>query len=484
MLRFSRKQEEIVMERLSLLDNLFLWLEQRRQPLHVAGLQIFRFPDDAGPRYVSELAQYLRSFNTPTTPFDQHLLTKWNGRFWERDDRFDIDHHFRHVALPRPGDLRELVTFISAEHSNLLDRSRPLWETYLFEAMHGRRFAIYTKVHHSLMDGVSAIRMGSRMLSQDPAKRGMPPMWQMPLPARKGRPPVSGLLGQLQDLVRLAGSQAKAIPVVANALHQTVQNARHNPELAHVFTAPQCRLTQSISGSRRFAAQSFPVARLKTIATALDATINDVILAMCGGALRTYLKFHNDLPDRPLVAMVPLSLRHDDSVGGNQVATILANLGTHIEDPLERFEVIRQSVIEGKHRFAGMTPQQIIDYAALTLAPTGFSILTGLMPRWLAFNVVISNLQGPEDICYWNGARQEHVFPVSAIVNHMALNITLIRYAGNLEFGVVGCRRTLPSLQRLLNHMEYELAELEVAAGLIPRPSHPGRAARSLMLSN
>lgn len=474
MLRFSRKREVFVMERLSLLDNLFLWLEQRRQPLHVAGLQIFRFPDDAGPRYVSELAQFLRGFNSPTPPFNQHLVTKWNGRFWQRDDRFDIDLHFRHVALPRPGDLRELVSFISSEHSNLLDRSRPLWETYLFEAMHGRQFAIYTKVHHSMMDGVSAIRMGMRMLSEDPAKRGMPPMWQMPLPERMERAPESsGLLAQLQGLARLAGDQTRAVPVVANALYQTVQHARRNPELAHVFTAPQCRLTQAISSSRRFAAQSFPVARLKAIATALDATINDVILAMCGGALRTYLKYHNDLPDRPLVAMVPLSLRHDDSVGGNQVATILANLGTHIEDPLERFEVIRQSVHEGKQRFAHMTPQQIIDYAALTLAPTGFSILTGLMPKWLAFNVVISNLQGPDDTCYWNGARLEHIFPVSAIVNHMALNITLVRYAGNLEFGVVGCRRTLPSLQRLLNHMEYELAELEIATGLLSRPSLP-----------
>lgn len=461
------------MERLSAVDNLFLWLERRQQPLHVAGLQIYRFPEDAGPRYVSELAQYLRQFTTPTPPFDLRMVSRWNGNFWAHDDTFDIDHHFRHVALPRPGGPKELVSFVSAEHSNLLDRCRPLWETYLIEAMHGRHFALYTKVHHALVDGVSAMRLGMRMLSQDSTQRDMPPIWQLPV-LKRDRPghEEGGLLTLAGSMVRMVGTQALAIPAVAAALYRTVQHARANPELAHVFTAPRCRLTQRITASRRFAAQSFPVIRLKAIATTLGATTNDVILAMCGGALRTYLNYHDDLPERPLVAMVPISLRKDDSAGGNQVATILANLGTHLEDPLQRFEVIRLSVQEGKNRFSSMTPQQIIDYTALTLAPTGFAILTGLMPQWQAFNVVISNVPGPRETCFWNGARLEHNFPVSAIVDHMALNITLISYHDKLEFGVLGCRRTLPSLQRLLNHMEQALEELEVAVGLVPHPGN------------
>lgn len=467
------------MELLSPVDNLFLWLERRRQPLHVAGLQIFRFPDDAGPQYVSELAEYLRQFSAPTPPFDKRIVSRWGINYWQQDTRFDIDHHFRHVALPKPGSPKELVSFISAEHSNLLDRSRPLWETYLIEAMHGRHFALYSKVHHSLVDGVSAVRLGMRMLSNDPGQRDMPPMWQMPLPERSPRTgPGLGLLSRLGGLSKMAQSQIQAVPVVVKALYDTVQRARSNPELAHVFTAPQCRLTSSITGSRRFAAQSFATARLKAIATRLNGTTNDVILAVCGGALRTYLKYHNNLPERPLVAMVPMSLRKDDSVGGNQVATILANLGTHIADPLTRFEVIRQSVTESKARFAGMTQDQILDYTALTLAPTGFSLLTGLMPQWLAFNVVISNVPGPREPCFWNGARLEHIFPVSAITNHMALNITLISYDDKLEFGVVGCRRTLPSIQRLLNHMEQELEELEEALGLFTAPAPKGDAPR------
>lgn len=455
------------MERLSATDNLFLWFERRHQPLHVAGLQIYRFPDDAGPRFMRDLAEYLRMFQQPTPPFDRRLVTRWTGYHWEHDERFDIEHHFRHVALPKPGGPKELLSFVSAEHSNLLDRSRPLWETYLIEAMHGRHFALYTKIHHALVDGVSAMRLGMQMLSTDPQQQNMPPIWQLPPRQRNGHHGESGgVFSQFSALAHLIGNQVRAVPVVVNALVKTVQHARQNPELAHVFTAPVCKLSQPITGSRRFSAQSFPLARLKALAMALDGTVNDVILAMCGSALRSYLYYHDELPERPLVAMVPMSLRNDDSVGGNQVAVILANLATHVSDPLTRFRVIQNSVNEGKARFACMTPEQIVDYTALMLAPTGLAVLTGMMPEWLAFNVVISNVPGPREQCYWNGARLEHMFPVSAIVNHMALNITIIRYQDKLEFGVVGCRRTLPSLQRLLTHMEQALEALEQALGM------------------
>ncbi len=453
------------MQRLSLEDNLFLWLERRQQPMHVAGLQIYRFPDDAGPHFISELAEYMRQFKSPTKPFDRRVETRWHGNFWAHDDSFDLDHHFRHVALPKPGSVKELMAFISAEHSNLLDRSRPMWENYLIEAMHGRHFALYFKVHHALVDGVSAMRLGMRMLSESGEQRDMPPIWQLPPPEKPAHPPL-GLSGQIRAITRLVGDQVESIPAVATALYKTVEHARRNPELANVFSAPQCRLNSAITGSRRFAAQSFATSRFKAIASLAGATTNDVILAVCSAALRTYLLYHNDLPEKPLVAMVPMSLRKDDSAGGNQVAVILANLATHREDPLQRLEIIRNSVNEAKERFCAMTSEQIINYTALTLAPTGLTVLTGLLPKLLAFNVVISNVPGPKNTGYWNGAELERMFPVSAIVNHMALNITIISYRDSLEFGVVGCRRTLPSLQRLLNYMELGLEELEQALGL------------------
>lgn len=456
------------MKKLSLLDDLFLWLERRHQPMHVAGLLIFEFPKDAPANFVSQLAEQMRACDEPTYPFDQGLVERWSGNCWDHDPAFDINHHFRHVALPKPGGIKELLQFVSIEHSNLLDRSRPLWESYLIEAMHGRHFAMYTKVHHSVLDGVSAMRTTMRMMGDDPDARGMPPIWQMPSSSRLTQEkPVEGLLSTLRMASTVVGGQLSTVKPVASALYDTIQAARKNPEYANVFKAPACRLNQPITGSRRFAAQSFERSRLKAIAEKTGSTTNDVILAICGSALRHYLQSYDCLPDLPLVAMVPVSLRKDDSIGGNQVGVILANMATHVKGSLNRLGVIKQSVDEAKEKFHRMSKEEAMNYTALTLAPSGLTLLTGLMPKWLAFNVVISNVPGPSGTQYWNGAKLERFYPVSAIVNNMALNITIVTYEDRLEFGIVGCRRTLPSMQRLLQYLDDALLELETELGLV-----------------
>jgi diacylglycerol O-acyltransferase len=208
------------------------------------------------------------------------------------------------------------------------------------------------------------------------------------------------------------------------------------------------------------------MSRVRALASAFDATINDVVLAMCGSALRHYLASQGALPERPLIAMVPMSMRRDDSMGGNLFAVILANLGTHLRDPVSRMRVIKESVQEAKTRYQQMTPMEAMDYSALTLAPVLYNLLTGLKPKWLSYNVVISNLPGPCAPLYMNGARLDGFYPVSIVLDHNALNITLTSYGDALQFGVVGCRRTLPSMQRLLDYLERGIWELEVAAGL------------------
>jgi len=247
---------------------------------------------------------------------------------------------------------------------------------------------------------------------------------------------------------------------------KVTNKARRNPDYVSVFQAPHSLLNERITGSRRFAAQSYSMSRVKTIAKAFDATVNDVVLAMCGSALREYLISQNALPDQPLIAMVPVSLRQDDSDSGNQIAMILANLGTHIADPTNRLRLIKASVEDAKQRFRGMSPEEILNYTALTLAPAGFSLLTGLAPKWQAFNVVISNVPGPKEPLYWNGARLQGMYPVSIVLDRIALNITLTSYCDSLEFGLIACRRTMPSMQRLLDYLENSIRELEVAAGV------------------
>ncbi|MDX5297464.1 MAG: WS/DGAT domain-containing protein, partial [Gammaproteobacteria bacterium] len=247
----------------------------------------------------------------------------------------------------------------------------------------------------------------------------------------------------------------------------TIQAARKHPDYHSIFQAPSSVLNQKITGSRRFAAQSYCLKRIRAIGKACNATVNDVVLAMCASALRTYLLSQDALPPVPLIAMVPMSVRQDESAEGNQIGMILTSLGTHIADPAERLRAIQHSIQIAKDRYAAMTPEEIVNYTALTLAPAGFHLLTGMAPSWQTFNVVISNVPGPRDTLYWNGARLEGMYPVSIVLVRMSLNMTLTSYQDQIEFGLIGCRRTLPSLQRLLDYLENSLAELEQVAGIL-----------------
>jgi len=455
------------MKTLSPVDQLFLYLEKRQQPMHVAGLQLFSFPEGAGPKYVSELARSIREYSSPEPPFNQRLTRRFGQYQWMEDQQFDMDHHFRHEALPKPGRIRELLSLVSAEHSNLLDRERPLWEAHLIEGIRGRQFALYTKVHHSVVDGISAMRMGMRALSPDPEERDLPPVWAYK-PKKRGRGLPSNPVDAVSSLARLttgASRQIATVPALAREIYSVTQNAKDDPNFVSIFQAPDTILNQCITGSRRFAAQSYSLDRLKRLSGAFNCTLNDVVLSMCGHALREYLISQNALPDRPLIAMVPMSLRKDDSAGGNQIAMILANLGTHICDPANRLRVVQASVREAKKRFAQMSPEEILNFTALSMAPTGLNLLTGLAPKWRAFNVIISNVPGPREPLYWNGARLEGMYPVSIVLDRIALNMTLTSYRDQIEFGLIACRRTLPSMQRLLDYLEQSIRELEIAAG-------------------
>ena len=456
------------MKPLSPADQLFLWLEKRQQPMHVGGLQLFSFPEDAPDNYVAELADELRRHTEATSPFDRRLDSRFSQPVWVHDEQLDLEHHFRFEALPTPGRVRELLAFVSAEHSHLMDRARPLWEFHLIEGLRDRQFAVYTKVHHSLVDGVSAMRMAQRMLTADPAQRNMPPIWALPPRARQqaeddGR---GSLWSTLGHLIGESGKQLGTVPTVARELLRTVNQARKDPAYKSIFHAPRCLLNHKITGSRRFAAQSYCLKRIRSVCQAYGTTVNDVVMAMCASALRTYLMNQDALPEQPLIAMVPVSLRRDDSDEGNQVGIILASLGTHLSDPADRLMHIHHDVKMAKDRYSSMSPEEILNYTALTLAPAAFNLLTGMAPKWQTFNVVISNVPGPAGECYWNGAKLEGMYPVSIAMDRLALNMTLTSYRDQIEFGLIGCRRTLPSLQRMLDYLEEGLAELESAAGI------------------
>ena len=454
------------MKMLSPTDALFLMAEHRRQPMHIAGLQIFALPDGAPKTFIRDLVKDMRRHSEPSPPYNQRPVFRGTW-FWRDDDHFEIDHHVRHLSLPAPGRIRELLEMVSRLHSALMDRSRPLWEVSVIEGLADGRFAIYTKVHHSVFDGVSATLEVVRSLSEDPNQRAMPPVWAR-VPSRRKRsgalvPPV----GPVNALIHSMETNFRIVPGAVRGALDLLRRSRGKPADATPYQAPPTMFNVPISSSRRFAAQSYSLARIKAVAKAAGGTINDVALAMCSGAIRSYLESKDGLPKAPLISMVPVSVRAADSPeGGNQVSVILANLATHIVDPAERLQAVMASTRRAKDRMAKMSRVEQLAYAATGLSPMAVTSILGLDRIRPAFNVVISNVPGSKKPLYLNGAMLEETYPISIPIDGQALNITLTSYCDSVAFGYTACRRSVPNMQRLLDFTEQALSELEAAVGL------------------
>ena len=450
------------MKPVGLMDQGFLWLERRNQPMHVGGLMLLTPPPDADENFVDNIVERFKASTHASPPFNQRLTRRMGAWFWEDDPEFDVESHFRHLSLPKPGRIRELLALVSSLHGNLMDRTKPLWEFNIISGLEDGRIAVYSKIHHALVDGVAATRMMIRSLSESANDREMVPLWA--LPARKrdgGGAGKSGPLAVLAEAVGMARAQAGTLPAVAREVLRSLRERGKNPDHVSVFQAPRSILNQRISGARRFAAQSYSLKRMKAAGKKLGATVNDVVLAMCASALRKYLLELNALPDKPLVAMVPVSLRKDDSETGNQVAMVLANLATNLEDPKERLGAIMRSMKNSKERFSKMSQLEIMNYLGAVMAVSGLNMATGLAPKWQAFNITISNVPGPSKQLYFNGARVEGNYPVSIVLDGQALNITLLSFVDTMDIGLIACRRTLPHMQKLLQFLEEGLEELE-----------------------
>ncbi len=445
------------MRPLSPIDFIFLSLEKRQQPMHVGGLFLFKLPENAPADFVHQLVQDIRDSRAmPVAPFNQVL----KGLFWGEDEEFDLDQHFRHISLPRPGRIRELLVYVSQEHSALIDRAKPLWECHIIEGIEDNRFAMYFKMHHAMVDGVAGMRLLEKSLSHSPSENAIVPLWS--IKNNKLKRPKVNPVSKTTKFLRLIGEQIQTLPNLSRELADTFfKEMGKNPDYVSTIQAPKCIINQPISASRRFAAQSYDLQRFRSIAKKLNVTINDVVLAVCSGALRSYLIGQRALPKKPLIAMVPISLRQDDSAVGNQISMILANLGTHKGDPLERLNIIKRSVENSKKRFSRMNPSEILGYSGVIYSMAGLNLISGILPRRQAFNLVISNVPGPREPLYWNGAQLDALYPTSVLMDGQALNITLTSYLDKLEVGIVACRHVLPRVQSLLALLEEEIKTFE-----------------------
>ncbi|MFN2561759.1 MAG: wax ester/triacylglycerol synthase family O-acyltransferase [Jatrophihabitans sp.] len=448
-------------------SSLFLLAETREHPMHVGSLQLFVPPDGADALDVRRMFDDAVAKDEVSPLFQKRprrSITSLGQWGWESDRMFDLEHHVRRNALPQPGRILELLALCSRLHSTLLDRHRPLWEMHLIEGLDDGRYGIYFKVHHSLVDGVSALRLLGRMLSPDAAERDMPPPWA----PRERAPKPGGTKGSSgPSPLQLLAETAGLVP----ALARTVNRALKDQSGAMSLSAPKSMLNVPITGARRFAAQSWPIDRIRVVGKARGATVNDVVLAMCSGALRNYLLSMDALPDAPLIAMVPVSLHGEDSSstdgGGNAVGAVMCNLGTDHDDAGDRLTTVHASMEEGKEFLQSLSPTQIMAMSAIGISPLGLWPLLRLTGSVRPpFNLVISNVPGPRQPMYWNGARLDGLYPLSIPLDGQALNITCTSYSDEIAFGLTGCRRTVPHLQRLLGYLDDELGALEKAVGV------------------
>jgi len=474
--------------RLNPLDASWLLVESRDTPMHIAGLMPFTPPRDAPPDFLQRLMHDLRGVRRFAAPWNyrlrmpglNNLLPTWV------EEPVDLEYHVRHSALPRPGGERELGQLVARLHSQPLDLSRPPWEFHLIEGLQGGRFAIYVKMHHSLLDGISGVRLLMRSMSDDPkASLKLPPFWS-PAPgrrkAREAAPPqapsLDAALGTLRDGLAAQWRNAPQLAKAFAAMFSATDEGGEGLKLP--FDAPRSALNGRVRGQRRVATQSFEIARLKALAAAAQCTLNDVVLAICGGALRRFLLDDGSLPDKPLTAGVPVSVRPSGDQGtGNAITFIIASMGTDVADPLRRLATVVSSSRRAKEHVQSLPRDAMTQYTMLLMAPSMLSMLTPLGGRVRPmFNVTVSNVPGPDRPLYFRGARLEAVYPISLISHGMALNITCESYAGSLDFAFVGCRDAIPHLQKLAVYSADALTELERAVGAKGRRRSP-RAAKS-----
>lgn len=468
------------MKRLAVLDLGYLIAEKRETPMHVGGVHLFRLPEGADDQtFLHDLADRLRATDDFQPPFGDRLKTGPLGLkgpvYWEEDKSLDIDYHIRHSALPKPGRYRELFALVSRLHAQLLDRSRPLWEIYLIEGLENRQFAVYMKFHHSAIDGARSMHLAQMMYSPNQQHR----MQYSPLSTQaadsyrakleKALPPAAPSEQELRNVAEVLKAQFDSGARVLDALRQVAKTFAFGGGTLQVpwREVPRSPINTEIDGARRFVAQSWSFDRIHAVGKALEGTFNDAILAMCSGALRAYLKDRHGLPKESLKAMVPISLRRPgDMDSANAVGAISADLATNLRNPVRRFKAIQASVAAGKELFGQLTPREGQLIMAILQAPGLAMMALGLSNRFPAYSTVISNVPGPRQPMYWNGALLEGMYPASIVFDGYALNITLVTCVDRVDFGIVACRRTMPQVQRLIEHLEDSLVELEQAAGI------------------
>ena len=480
------------MKQLTGLDSQFLAMETHAVFGHVGSVTVLD-PSTASEKFTLEYFTKAIAQRLPLVPlFRQRLVEVPLGldqSYWIDDPDFDIEFHVRELALPKPGNDRQLSDQVARLHARPLDRSRPLWELYLISGLPGGRIAVYNKIHHAAVDGVSGGDILSALLDVTPEGRPAP---QEDSPFVGEQPPggwtllgksaVSALrkpvhaVGVINDLVRSSPAIAGALKGPLAQLLPGLGDQGDDPVLpGPSLRAPRTPFNANITPHRRWAFTDLPLAEVKTVRQATGLTVNDVVMGLCAGALRRWLLDHSALPEVPLVAAVPVSVRAESEKGemGNQVSFMLASLPTHLGSAAERLPEVHRAMGVAKAQHGAIPAKLLADvseFAMPVLANQAWrlSARLRLFSRVNPYNLIISNVPGPNVPLYLAGAELQAYYPVSAIFDGQGLNITVMSYRGTMFFGLVGCRELMPDLDLLAGYLREELDEMLAAVAAHP----------------
>lgn len=479
------------MQQLTGLDAAFLALDSSTAYGHVGSVSVLEQPESGEALTLDRLTDLVASRLHLIPPFRHRLVEVPFGLdqpYWIEDPEFDIEFHVRELALSAPGDDRQLAVQSARLHARPLDRRRPLWETYLIHGLQGGRQAIYMKVHHAAIDGVSGNDLLAVLMDTSPGRRDVEESPEWHPDARPGTTQllarsVLSLAANPVRATRLSVAIVRSLPAIAGSstrpwipLIDRFVLRRNRGVLLPVprLLAPTTPFNKNIGPHRRWAFGSLPLSQVKAIKAAARVTVNDVVMALCAGALRSWLKKHDALPERALVVAVPVSIRTEEQRGthGNRVSLIIAPLPTHLADPIQRLQAAHEAMRAAKEQHGALPAEVLTDIAqfsmpALANQANRLATRLRLMERVPPFNLVISNVPGPAADLYMCGAQLDGVYPLSAIADGQGLNLTVLGSNGKLNFGALADRDLVPDVDVIIDALKDELAALTdaVAAG-------------------
>ena len=455
-------------------DLAFLALESRVQAGHVGGLAIFKLPKGVKDGFFQHAVETHRDWERAEGLFRLLVRRKGIGLGWVEDERVDVASHIHYLALPKPGSRRQLYTLTERLHAQPLNRLHPLWEVAFIEGLEGGHGAIYSKIHHALADGISALRLLLSTFSSSPNDPGSL-LWHAQLPKGQARnddqtQDMNVVIEKITSVVEGLVSAAPAVATEAFRILFHVAGAHQGPEVS-TFMAPRTILNRQITNRRRFAAYDLSLHELRTAAKQADATVNDVVLMTCASALRRYLLDQHALPEAPLTAWMPISTRREgDTRPSNQIAMACVSLATNVADPRERFQAIRASAEAAKQDTLTRSPE----------ANNWLAVLRGSLPLVTdllklneivapAANLTISNVPGLNQEFYFHGAKLEVIYPLSILMGTVGLNITLLSCGDTLGVGLLACPDTVPELEKLAGYLGDAFTEFQQMVRALPK---------------